>query len=244
MNIFISPEQSYWDNSYESRIYSFAEQTDPLYQWLNEHIPVGKGDCLEVGICPGRYSQIIASKGYTINGIDNSKTIFDLEKFLIKSKILVSEMIYADFLNHNFDRKFQIVTSLGFIEHFKSWRHVISKMADLVSSGGYFVCEVPNFASPIQLALRQELDQQNLKRHNLESMNLQIWSDILVRMGFSISYRGAFGGFDFWVDNESRTNQQMELLRNMQFVTNFLRENITVSDISYSPYIGIIARKD
>ena len=244
MNIFTTTEQSYWDNSYESRIYSFAEETDPLLQWLNEHIPVGTGECLEVGICPGRYSRIMASKGYTINGIDNSKSIFNLEKFLVESKILVNEMIYADFLNHNFDRKFEIVTSLGFIEHFKSWRHVISKMADLVNPGGYFVCEVPNFASPIQLALRQELDLQNLKRHNIDSMNLQIWSDILVSMGFSICYRGAFGGFDFWVDNEVRNNQQMELLRNMQSVTHFLREHISVSDISYSPYIGIIGRKE
>lgn len=244
MNSFTAPPQNYWDNSYNSRSYSFAEASDPLSKWLSMNLPNDAGECLEVGICPGRYSQVISSKGYIINGIDSSITIKDLNNFLIQQKIPVNEMIYGDFLNYQFNRKFKTVISLGFIEHFKSWKNIIIKMVDLIDSGGYFVCEVPNFSCPIQLALRQELDYLNLRRHNLEAMNLNTWEQILKSKGFSILYQDAFGGFDFWVDNEPRTHAQIELLKNIQSLTQFLKPRIAVSDISYSPYIGMIARKD
>lgn len=243
MNNFIAPPQDYWDSSYEARNYSFANESDPLSIWLKEHIPHGTGECLEVGICPGRYTKAIASKGYTINGIDNSESISELSKFLNKSSIPVNEMICSDFLSYEFDRKFDVVASLGFIEHFKSWRQVIRKMSALVKTGGYFVCEVPNFRSPIQFALREELDKKNLNRHNLESMNLDIWKNILISENFSISHLGAFGGFDFWVDHELRDSKQLELLEHVLSVTSFLKNKLTISDISYSPYLGIVAQK-
>jgi len=241
---FSPPSQNYWEESYRSRGHSFASDDDPVSKWLLELIPSGTGECLEVGICPGRYSRVISSKGYVISGIDSSPTISDVKNALVLSGIRVNEMICGDFLGYKFFRKFDLVVGLGFIEHFAAWKHVIAKMASLVCPGGYFVCEVPNFSSPIQLSLRQELDRQNLARHNLDSMDLIAWSDILTKAGFTVCQQGPFGEFDFWVDNEPRNENQLELLRNVLFVTRFLKFHLNCSDISYSPYIGMIARRD
>ena len=108
MTKFAPPPQVYWEESYGSRRYSFAVDDDPVSKWLTEFIPTGTGECLEVGICPGRYSKVIASKGYTVSGIDSSSTIADLKEFLIGSEIPVNEMICGDFLGYRFFRKFEL----------------------------------------------------------------------------------------------------------------------------------------
>ena len=68
------------------------------------------------------------------------------------------------------NEKFDIVLSLGFIEHFNNFCGVIFDHATLCKTGGTVIIGAPNFASPIQRALHRVLDKDNLSNHVLETM--------------------------------------------------------------------------
>jgi len=236
--------QSYWDSSYEKIKFKVADNNDPIRKWIEHYIPRGYGNCFEIGCFPGRYLTVFGDLGYELNGIDLTPRVKnDLPMWLKKNGYSVAYFECNDFSNNKNNRKYDIVCSFGFIEHFIDFESYLIKHGELVANNGYLVISTPNFSGFIQNKLHYCLDKENYNRHNINAMNPLIWAAILKTLGFEIIFTGWFGNFDFWVDNQKRGRISLFLINFIHALIPLLRNILPEGKKLYAPYCGLIAKK-
>ena len=173
--------QNYWDESYEKYVFSKTPESDPIRQLLQKHLNGDKQtSVLELGCFPGRYLQVFGEMGFALNGIDTTPRVeYDLPSYLNEQGFGVEIFIQGDALTHQFDQKYGIVCSFGFIEHFEEWNLVIERHLSLLENKGILIITVPNFSGFFQYFYHLIFDKPNLKRHNISSMNPSKWLKIM-----------------------------------------------------------------
>lgn len=238
-------KQEYWDESYVNHSFVELPEDNPIKQWINDvKLLKPQGSCIEIGTYPGGYINEFGKLGYEISGIDLTSRVTELNVIFANKKHNVGSFIQSDFLNFCFPPKYDIVCSFGFIEHFLDYKLIIQKHADILKSKGVLLIVTPSFSSPVQLFLRRIMDSENLKRHNLKSMNPDDWATYLQDKGFRIVRKDYIGGFDFWVDSQKYTFLQKIALRTLFSILPKLKKIFKKKSSIYSPYCGMIAIKE
>ena len=238
-------QQSYWDNSYADYHFQAVPKDDVIRVWIEKFVPdAGSGSCFEAGCFPGRYLAIFAAKGYEVNGIDLTPRVTDeLPEWFKNQGYRCGLFQRQDFFQFNTSTRFNVVCSFGFIEHFKNWKEVIAKHADLTADNGYVVIVTPNFKGVLQQVIHRYLDSENLKRHYLPSMNPRKWKKILAAHGFEIAYAGYIGTFDFWVDKAPQSFFKKLIYHSLHKYKSLISRFAGTGSFA-SPYIGIVAKKN
>ena len=137
------------------------------------------------------------------------------------------------------DDKYDLVCSFGFIEHFENFQEIISLHDKILSTKGKLIITTPNFRGGIQKFLHTWLDKENLRRHHIPSMNPRLWKKQLESMGYTVTWAGHFGHFDFWADKQKRNLFNKVSLKIINLLTPMLK---WLPDSKfYSPYCGIVA---
>ena len=91
-------------------------------------------------------------------------------------------------------RRFQLVVSIGLIEHFDDPAEVIRHHARLAAPGGMVAVTVPNYAHPLVARLLARVSPETLATHNLAIMSKPAIRDALVAAGLGdIRVGGATG---------------------------------------------------
>lgn len=233
--------QEYWDSGYKNFNFTPMPESYPISALLRKHFPQTMNKTIfEIGIFPGRFIYHFGKMGYQINGIDQTPYLKDMENWFNKEKFSIGKIETGDILTLNTDKKYDVVFSSGFIEHFENFGEIIKIHADLTKQGGYVFITAPNFSGAIQKFLHTKLDKQNTDRHNLLAMDVEKWKKVLVGEGFDIVEAGYFGGFDFWVDKEKRGLLKKILTKILTKVTPL---RFMPNSRSYSPEIILIAKK-
>ena len=88
----------------------------------------------------------------------------------------------ADFFQYTSDRKYDIVFSHGFIEHFQDTADVIARHVRLLSDSGRLLIVLPNFRG-MNGGIQWLFDRQNLKAHHLQSMDVKFLRRIAEDLG-------------------------------------------------------------
>jgi SAM-dependent methyltransferase len=152
----------------------------------------------------------------------------------------IGELRQGDVYDLSFEKKYDVVFSSGFIEHFTNFEEIIKTHCELVNESGYVFITTPNFAGFIQKKLHSIFDKENLNKHYLPSMNPNKWAEILKKQGFDIINMGYMGGFDFWVGDQKRSFSQRLIIKAIRI---FLPLRWLPNSRSYSPEIYVIAQK-
>ncbi len=236
--------KEYWTS--EDPCFSFQRHTDhEIDVLIKKYIPrTNHGSCLEIGSFPGPFLTTFGDLGYRLNGIDfHPKNEKDLPAWLSSQGFTTSEFRTIDFFKYDTAKKYDVVASFGFIEHFKDFREVILKHISLVNNNGYLVITTPNFKGWIQQWLHRTFDKNNLKLHNLESMQPKVWATIMKANGFEVIYTGYFGGFQFW-----KANEKMNVIKRTSFwfivrIIPLLCKILRFESKAFSAYCGVIGRK-
>jgi 2-polyprenyl-3-methyl-5-hydroxy-6-metoxy-1,4-benzoquinol methylase len=237
-------DSEYWKDGYNGLKYSIVSKNDPIRKLIEKHIPsqnIYEQSCLEIGAYPGRYLAIFGNMGYILNGIDMYDKIEDSMKYWLSEKgYKIGLLKKSNFFDFEVKDKYDIVCSFGFIEHFLDWEFVIIKKYLLVKNNGYLIIFVPNFSGLIQKLLHFILDYKNYCRHNVKSMNPNKWITCFDKRNYKIIYKGYFGGFDFWVENQERNLFQKKLLG---LILKIKSKLAYLPDCRlYSPYCGLIIK--
>lgn len=163
---------------------------------IKKNLPTISGEVLEVGCAPGKWLAFMAKEfGLKPSGVEYSDAGMKatLENFRILN--LTPDAIFTgDFFQMKPPRQFDVVLSLGFIEHFSDVESVVSLHLQWLKPGGVLVLGVPNFRgiySPIQ----HVLDKAILEKHNLDIMSLDYFRGMGVRLSLQsvfIDYVGSF----------------------------------------------------
>ena len=227
--------------------FAVADSRDEVRRWLEEFLivqPVGRDrECLEVGCFPGQYLAVFGEYGYRLSGIDATpRTDTELKDWLRRCGYAIGDIIRGDFFAHSFDKQFDVVYSLGFIEHFTDWDDVVRRHMCLVKPGGHLVLSTPNFRGFVQYVYHWLFDRENLRHHNLEAMDPRRWSEA-VKTGFRVVRSGHFGGMHFWTASCVHSRVTGKALQAIGVVETYMNRHARRSLGAYAPYCGLIARK-
>ena len=239
--------KKYWDHVHNKKRLMVISGKNEIVQLLNNYIPIAKEGqaCFEIGCCPcGFLSYVGIKKKYIINGIDYSEGINErMQKWLESLPLQIGKVERGDFFKNRPVDKYDFVYSFGFIEHFKDYQKVILMHDRYVKQGGYLMITTPNFRGGVQYMLHKWLDNQNLKRHNVDSMRPEKWKQLLEDKDYEILYCGYVGGFSFWIEDRLDSVLKKKSMDVINFVSERLSEKTVPSSQVYSPHCGIIARK-
>jgi hypothetical protein len=115
---------------------------------------------------------------------------------------------------------------------------------DLTDRNGILEITTPNYRGWLQNILHRFLDKENLERHNIESMQPEIWANYVERLGFEILYQGYFGYFSFWVDYCDKRSPLKSWLTKILIKTLPITSRLLPSNVkAISPFRGLVARR-
>lgn len=237
--------QEIWDRGYERLEFEIAAPTDQVRQWLERSAKGRSGRCLEIGCFPGRYLAVMGELGFELNGIDLTPRVDpEMKTWLQDQGYRVGRIVRGDFFADHGGAKYDVVYSVGFLEHFTDWESVLRRHAELVADGGMLLLNVPNFTGWFQRFFHKAVDRENFERHHLGAMNPSAWKAEIEKQGFRVLELGYFDRLDFWVGEQKRNFAQKGLFWALRAFKPFLRPLVPRGSSSFSPYLGMIAVKE
>lgn len=168
------------------------------------YLPKGPARILEVGCAPGRKLVKFAKTfGYDPYGIDFSESGVEATKDLFISEGLDPEhVICADFFDEKLLDKykgyFDVVISLGFVEHFTEVEEVVSRHIQLLREGGVLLISIPNLKG-INFVLTYLINRNALKLHNLDLMDSKAFLSLFQHPEIEKMFCGYYGKFYYGV---------------------------------------------
>ena len=91
--------------------------------------------------------------------------------------------------------RFDMVYSLGLIEHFGDPLPMIRKHVELAKPGGVIVIGLPNFLGINRLVVRRTRPEM-FSKHNLRTMDTRTWIRFEREAGLEVLFRGYVGGWE------------------------------------------------
>jgi len=197
-------EKKYWDNHWNKvRLPIIIEPktkhpiNKEVIRAFEKFLPKKKLSAVEIGGAPGQFVAYLNKyHGYKTSVIEYSdigcrktKENFDLLGLDVN---VYKQDFFGDFSDIP---PFDIVMSMGFIEHFNDLEEVFRRHVKLLQKGGFLVLGVPNFRGISQKVLALTAPDM-LSRHNLKAMDLKNWSTLETTYGLVPLFKGYLGGFE------------------------------------------------
>lgn len=158
---------------------------------------------VEVGCTPGKWLVFLNRElHYRVAGIDWLPSgIEQTRQNLLQHGIPgdAFDLFQTDFLKQAPSQTYDIVVSLGFIEHFSNTEEVFARHLDWLKPGGTLFLGVPNFRGVnrlIQMLIDRHLREKILTTHNLKTMKPRLWLTMGRRFGLEDVFVGYCGGFE------------------------------------------------
>ena len=203
-------DRSYWDDYWdrltlpvESKRQAGDVHGNAILDVLDRYLPRGAAlSAAEIGGAPGQYLAYVSKKlGYAVTCIDYSavgcrKTIDNFDLLGIPGAVIEADI----FSDQPALPRFDVVYSLGLIEHFADRGLVVGRHVRLVKPGGYLVLGVPILRG-IHGWFFRRLAPKTYATHEIDAMDLDGWSAFESRFGLETIFKGYIGGFEpriFW----------------------------------------------
>jgi len=205
---------------------------------------------LEIGGAPGQYLAFMAKKlKCHISALDYStigcrKTQKNLKLLNLDGKVYQKNLLEDDLSELP---KYDVVYSLGFIEHFKDYRLVIEKHLQLLKKKGTLIIGVPNLRG-VNYWFMKMLSPEKIKGHNLRTMDIRTWNQFESFFKLKRIYRGYIGGFQPLVSCERQTYLNKSVifcLKNLNSLSNRIGILGRINSKYWSTYlIGVYQKHD
>jgi len=223
-----------------------AHEFDPVLRRL---LPSGTDlTCVEVGAYPGDFLCYLARTfGYQATAIEFRDDADNIRRLFEYNEVPGPQIINADFLQLK-GLQFDVVSSIGFVEHFIDYEHVIDLHVEMLKPGGYLALAVPHLWGLQGLLRRVFLTDQALKEirttHNARVMQLGEIVRILGKHGLNIEFADYVMGASWWIAPDSpRIRLSMRTLARVltRLDGRILRK--LPSSFLYSPMILCVAKR-
>jgi SAM-dependent methyltransferase len=170
-------------------------------EWIRvarDNLPNGPLELLELGAAPGNYSVALSKdRAWVPAGIDYSD---DADMYLRTMSAFgkKADLYRIDFLLESIDRKFDIVFSVGLIEHFrgKMFDDVLKVHDHYLRAGGYLVITLPNFTG-VPYLWHYVFDRPDLTKHNIDAMRKDSFL-YFEELGYETLYADYVGVMRLW----------------------------------------------
>ena len=195
----------YWDRYWSGIALPREYRRTPRAHYLNAILDVfdrwlprdGRLSAAEIGGAPGQYLAYLHRRlGYRVTCIDFSEVgcAKAVENFRLLG--IDGDVIRADITGDvGALPSFDVVYSLGLIEHFAERHRVVENHVRLVRPGGYLVLGVPNFRGLTGWFMRT-LAPTTYATHDISAMDLDAWRQFERPLGLRVLWKGYLGGFE------------------------------------------------
>lgn len=201
---------------------------------------------VELGGFPGSYS-IYLKKYY-----DLDTTLFDyfihpeiIEQLLKKNRLQKGDIqiIEGDLFSYEPEPSFDLVLSLGLIEHFKDMNDIIGRHLKFLKPGGTLFIAIPNFKS-INGWVQKQFDKENYDKHNIDCMDPALLLGVAYELGLTNIRSGYYGKFTVWLENkEHQSNLTKAFINSIWLAGKLVTKILPVESKALSPYIILQANK-
>jgi SAM-dependent methyltransferase len=208
-------DQGYWDSYWRDlrlpqeivrgQPGSYASQILDVFE---RHLGKGSGrSALEIGGAPGQYLAYVAkTREYSISCLDYSDIGCEKTRENLRLLGLAATVYEGDLFSDAMDLPyFDVVYSLGLIEHFSDLTGIVERHLRFLRPGGLLLLGCPNLTGINYLFLRS-LAPGLLARHNLETMKATRWREFELRFGLAVLFKGYVGGFEAQVLDRSEVD--------------------------------------
>jgi SAM-dependent methyltransferase len=221
-------------------------------EWLQvvkKYVPSTELNYLELGCAPGQYSAVLAEgTDWNISGIDYSD---DSDIFLDTMSLVGkdAELFHIDMFNEKINKAFDIVISVGLVEHFRGemLENVFRLHDSYLTNGGYLIIQIPNFTG-FNYAWHYLFDRPDLDNHNIDVMQLQSL-EWFADKGYEIVFNDYVGPLRVWgASSWSHIRFMSKLVAGFGMVVSKLalmldKIGLKLRGRTWSPGILLIAKK-
>lgn len=177
-----------------------------LFKVLSECIgEIKKGSSIiEVGAAPGRNIIKVASMfnlipygvDYTTAGTKICKLNFARVGF-DPTNVYLDDVLSEQFQSEQ-SEKYDVVLSMGFIEHFANPDDIVKAHMSLLKPGGYLIVSIPNLRG-IYWLWTYIFNNPQLALHNIDVMRLREFRKLFQHKKMREQWSGYVGTFSFWL---------------------------------------------
>jgi SAM-dependent methyltransferase len=162
----------------------------------HRHLPAGGRSMLEVGGAPGQYLAYFHRRGYAVHALDYSARGCEATAENFRLLGIPGTVYHGDLFDDSLELPtFDIVYSLGLIEHFTDLNAVVERHLRFLKPGGHLLLGVPNFLGINGWFLRR-LAPQLMAQHQPPAMDLDRWRAFEASLGLEVLFKGYVGGFE------------------------------------------------
>jgi SAM-dependent methyltransferase len=195
-------ETAFWEDEYfaDVELPSRPDLKMPFERCLARDLAIHAGvdagaRVLEVGCAPAKWLVFYAERfGAVVEGIEYSVKGADLSRANLNAAGVEGGVHHADFFAFT-PRPFDLVLSLGFIEHFDNLDQAFARHLEFVGPRGRLAIGVPNLRG-FNRILQRWSDPAHLQMHNLEAMKPSLYRRLAAQHGLEVEHLAYLGGFD------------------------------------------------
>lgn len=207
----------------------------------------GNKKILEIGCTPAKRLIYFAKEfGYKVYGIDYVERGVEISKENLSIAGVEGTILCEDVFQTSFeDESFDIVYSMGLIEHFESPAEIIDIHIKLLKRGGTLIITIPNFKDSLYFTLSRILGEEKKlsETHNLSIMDKKRLNELLQHRGIKILMLDYFGPIDITMVLGGTKVKPVSYL--MHIINQFLGYSTFFIPKSryFSPHLVLIAKK-
>ncbi|MHB8099935.1 MAG: class I SAM-dependent methyltransferase [Sulfuricurvum sp.] len=198
--------ENYWGTISVPQTVDYSFKNDRIIaETIKKHVPhaiLGQ-NAAEIGCAPGKWLVFLNKElGYKVYGYEYLEPAAQKTKENLLANNIDESMFtikVEDFVQNDLKDKFNLVLSLGFIEHFDNYPEILQKHYLITEKGGYIVVGIPNYRG-ITYLIQQFIDNFGdsdiIKNHNLNVMNLSTFKTFGATHELKNIFLGYIGGFE------------------------------------------------
>jgi SAM-dependent methyltransferase len=243
-------EKDYWDNfwihlSLPCRVKENFSNDHIISEFLKQYVPSGENRkiALEIGCAPGKWMIFLNDElHYSAEGCEYLESAVKITRQNLEMNNIHNAIIYqGDFLSYDFGKnQYDVVISLGFIEHFTNPEFIVWKMCTILKTGGILIIGIPKFTGlnyNIAKYIDKKLKNKLLPAHNLKIMHLDFFYELAKKGQVKPIKITCRGGFEPALYDTSATPFWFKLIFHGLTIIFHNRLSQIISSEFYSSYI-------
>lgn len=201
---------------------------------------------LELGGFPGHYALWLRKyRGVAAELLD---FVIDRQQFaaLLKTNGLAPDAvrtIEADLFTHLPDKRYDLVYSLGLVEHFTDTRAILEKHLAYLADDGVLLIEIPNFRG-LNGLVQKTFDRDVYDKHNIACMDPRVLRKTCEELGLVIERADYHVRFGVWLEAaETRPRLLRWAVSSLSLLGQAAFKFVPFKSPQFSPYIVLVARR-
>ena len=218
-----------------------------LDRLFKRFIEKGNKRILEIGCAKAKWLIYFAKEfSYEVYGIDYLEKGVKIAKRNLKIAGVKGTILCEDIFQTSLkEQSFDIVYSMGLIEHFEYPAEIIDTHIRLLKNGGTLIITIPNFKDSLYFTLHKILGKEKTlsETHNFSIMDKKVLRELLQDSGLKILTLDYFGPIDLTgVFSSTRVKPILYLMRLVNQIVGYVTF-LMRSSRYFSPYLVLIGRK-